>query len=85
MRRKRISDGNKRKRRCRAKGQGKLVKDIAKVKQEQHQDCPVMSGTQWDLGGVVLAVLRTSQGNAGEGVPVRAELRLGPCHRVQSR
>ena len=36
VRRKRISDGNKRKRRCRAKGQGKLVKDIAKVKQE-HQ------------------------------------------------
>lgn len=26
---------------------------------------------------MVLAVLRTSQGNAGEGVPVRAELRLG--------
>jgi len=34
VRRKRISDGNKRKRRCRAKGQGKLAKDIAKVKQE---------------------------------------------------
>lgn len=36
VRRKRISDGNKRKRGCRAKGQGKLAKDIAKVKQE-HQ------------------------------------------------
>ena len=36
VRRKRISGENKRKRRCRAKGQGKLVKEIAKVKQE-HQ------------------------------------------------